>query len=161
MAELGFNTANDELFITSCKIIAYIINELGIDSSTKGYLRDSVRIASLKSAGKLKSGKHMARWISFDAIEVQNRGPKVGELILEHSVPVKVILSSVCELVRPTYLDIAKVIHNMAGLAVITKEEDAKISKLKLGSRMPEDWDGRDQFIRYKLAGIELVENPF
>lgn len=64
MKTLGFNTANDALFITSCKIIAYILNELGIDSSTKGYLSDSVRIASLKSAGKLNSGKHMAKWIS-------------------------------------------------------------------------------------------------
>ncbi|WP_158259613.1 hypothetical protein [Photobacterium sp. GB-36] len=58
-------------------------------------------------------------------------------------------------------MDIAKVIHNMAGLAVITKEEDALISKIKLGSRMPDDWDGKDQFIRYELAGIKLIKNPF
>ncbi|MGD6735463.1 hypothetical protein ACP5PY_03405 [Photobacterium leiognathi subsp. mandapamensis] len=126
---LGFKTANDELFITSCKIIAYILNELGIDSSTKSYLRDSVRIASLKSAGKLKSGKHMAKWISPSAIEVQKRGPKAGELILEHSVPVKVILESVCELVSPTYVEIAKVIHCMSELAVITKKKILKYLK--------------------------------
>lgn len=162
LCESNFKTVNDGVFFTSCKIIAFILNELAVDKSTKGYLRDSIRMASVKAAGKKDYGKHMAKLISKDALAVEKRGPKPRELILEHSIPVKVIVSTVCKLPKPTtYLEVADVIFNMSALAVITKQEDSIISSLKLGSTMPEDWDGNDKLIRYKLAGIELVENPF
>ena len=160
-SESEFETSSNELFFTSCKVIEFLINSLGINKSTNHYIRNAVRLASLNAAGKTFTGKHMARWISPKAIEVQNRGPKSGELILEHSIPVNVIVESVHKLRAPTYLDIANVIYSMSALAVITKDEDRQISQIKLGRSMPKDWDGNDKFIRYKIAGIELVENPF
>ena len=43
--------------------------------------------------------------------------------------------------------------------AIITADEHARLTALKLASKMPDGWDGADALARYKAAGIELVEN--
>jgi hypothetical protein len=37
----------------------------------------------------------------------------------------------------------------------ITLEEDARLNKMKLRSRMPDGWNSVDTFARYRAAGIK------
>lgn len=42
-------------------------------------------------------------------------------------------------------------------IAIITKEEDAKLRQCGLRNAMPENWDGNNIFSRYEAAGIQLI----
>jgi len=44
-------------------------------------------------------------------------------------------------------------------VVLVTKEESDQLNKAKLGSKMPEGWNGTDPLARYAAAGIEVVPN--
>lgn len=81
-------------------------------------------------------------------------------LVGDHVVPVSVINERLIKL-ESVNIDIIKsTIAELAIRAVITKDEDDHLHKIKYKKEMPEDWDG-NIFARYQKAGIELKDVPY
>ncbi|SEK16238.1 hypothetical protein SAMN05444746_12422 [Variovorax sp. OK212] len=42
-------------------------------------------------------------------------------------------------------------------MALVTKDEDQKLTEFRLRKSMPSDWDGKDPLARYKAIGIDVL----
>lgn len=75
----------------------------------------------------------------------------------EHSVPRRLLIAMLLELSAPTEDDVRRVLNLRVGV-VVTFEEDRALNAAGLRSRMPDGWEGRDVFARYRAVGIEVVD---
>ncbi|GMQ45639.1 hypothetical protein [Vibrio sp. 10N] len=151
-------------FLNFCEIVSCIIKHCGKNSATSYTLLKTIREATLLSTPcKMLNGsnKNNAALISPEALAIKEAGKESNNLILEHGVPVKVIMDKIQEYNEPTPVDIAIIIQSMSALAVITKEEGKYMSKLGIKSKMPDDWDKQNKWIRYERANIQLIPNPY
>jgi hypothetical protein len=84
-----------------------------------------------------------------------------GLLVYDHAVPVKYLLNDLLGLANVTPEAVRTMLEGKHGpiAVLITKDEDARLSKLGLAHRMPEDWGGADHLARYRAAEIELEDN--
>jgi len=83
-----------------------------------------------------------------------------SEVILDHSVPVKCIYDELEDLYAKRLLTVGRVeklLRRMVVCALITREEDAMLSKAGLRSSMPEGWPD-DVFARYRECGIQIAK---
>ena len=90
--------------------------------------------------------------------EAQKQFDETGKLegcIAEHSIPKNIIVRKLLEK-ENTKANAKNILEKYLHLLVITKEEDDKLRKAKLFKNMPDDWDGKDPYARYKKVGIEL-----
>ncbi len=81
-----------------------------------------------------------------------------SEVILDHSVPVKCIYDELEYLYAKRLLTVGRVeklLRRMVVCALITREEDAMLSKAGLRSSMPDGWPD-DVFARYRECGIKV-----
>jgi len=115
--------------------------------------------AWLKACGP-KNKYHKTHLASPNAARIMESGEK-SPMIWEHVVPKQEHIQSVCEnLAISGDLTIDTVIELLEKYwvtATVLKTEDELLSRFK----MPNDWDRLDIFVRYKSAGISLIENPF
>ena len=82
-------------------------------------------------------------------------------LRIEHMIPTEVVTRHWSEMVAKGKLTekyLERTIRERIFCAIITKEEDAQLTKLGLRSKMPEAWDFEkgDILARYKKAGITM-----
>lgn len=81
------------------------------------------------------------------------------DLIYEHMIPKRKYIQQECEsrAINKTLTkqDIITLLNRYWHIAVITKNENTLLSK----TTMPNNWDNLDCHARYKLVGLELVEN--
>jgi hypothetical protein len=82
-----------------------------------------------------------------------------GELIYDHAVPLKYLQDELLNLDNPTTSSLAEALNRHSVVVLITKNDDRCLNKAGYRSKMPEGWDGVDQFARYKAVGIEVVPN--
>ncbi|EGR0237937.1 hypothetical protein M2G59_21225 [Vibrio vulnificus] len=158
-----FKVGEMSKFMDLCDIIACILNECSDNSLTNCVVLKIIREASLLATEcRMLNGKNKnnAAFISPKALAIKEEGRELKNLTLEHGVPVSVIRDEVLKLVKPSALDVASVIYQLTALAVITNEEDSRINKLGLRSKMPPNWNG-NKWIRYQLANIDLIDNPY
>ncbi|MDN6605129.1 hypothetical protein [Brevibacterium sp.] len=85
-------------------------------------------------------------------------------LVGEHVYPMKLRLAGWYE--RLDKQDVPTAAEIAADLlatpwAIITKEEDDRLTKAKLRSKMPEDWDGHDLWARYRHQDVLLDVDNF
>ena len=80
-------------------------------------------------------------------------------LMHEHVVPKKVVIDKLLSLEAPSTEEVRDVLDRFCIGVVVTREEDARMTRLGLRSEMPENWDGVDPWARYAKAGIAL-RNP-
>lgn len=151
---------NHEGFIEHCKVAALIINEMGINPHTKHHIRGAIREASNKVTFEKGSGKDKAHFMSEGALSHMKSG-NTDNLVLEHGVPISIMNDFVLRLDNVTYTDIADIVKKYTVLAVITEEEDSRLSENKLTKTMPKGWDNMDKFARYDAVGIKLVGNQY
>lgn len=83
----------------------------------------------------------------------ENRKPRDG-LIVEHAVPRQAIYKILINQ-EPTKDFISNILRTNIVRVFVTKDEDDKLNKLNLRSKMPENWDRQDILARHKQAGIE------
>ena len=80
-----------------------------------------------------------------------------NDLVYEHMIPKTKYIQRPCEEKAKnkdlTIEFIESILNRYWKIAIVTKEEDKKLSR-----SLPKDWDQVDIFIRYKLAGIELIK---
>jgi len=81
----------------------------------------------------------------------------------EHIIPLKIITSELFKLgTKATLEEIENVIDGWLMFAIIPKEEDRKLNKAGLNSKMSDEFYDKehelygDKFSRYKVAGIKL-----
>ncbi len=82
-----------------------------------------------------------------------------SEVVLDHSVPIKCIYRELEELYdrgKLTVRRVAKLLRKMVVCALITKDEDRRLSEEGLKSEMPDGWPD-DPFARYSHCGIRIV----
>ena len=80
---------------------------------------------------------------------------KEAKLIVEHVVPMSVIVDMLLKVEPLTEANVKKILKKYWHIIRITKEEDERLNKLGLNRKMPKNWDGKDPFARYKLAEIK------
>jgi len=79
--------------------------------------------------------------------------------IHEHVIPKKVLIQALFSMDKPNEREVYDYLERHCIGVVVTKEEDKRLRDLKLGSKMPEDWNGEDVWARYQLAGIEAHQD--
>jgi hypothetical protein len=106
------------------------------------------------------SGKYLghAHW-SRTAIErlKKNGGTERGITNLlshEHVVPVGVVLDKLLNNCQKSIADIEELIRCFSVVAIVTREEESLLSEAGLRGKMPNNWDGRDVWARYRTAGL-------
>ena len=82
-----------------------------------------------------------------------------GNLVYDHAVPFRYLQAELLGLSDVTMQSVANALSRFETIVLITKEEDSRLSAAGYGSKMPPDWDGRDDLARYRAIGIELIEN--
>lgn len=73
----------------------------------------------------------------------------------EHVYPLNLLCRDLLE-AEPTVEAFGRLVADRLVLAVITVEEDARLSTAGLSRSMPAAWDGRDPFDRYRAAGLDV-----
>jgi hypothetical protein len=106
---------------------------------------------------------HKTHFVSKHAL-IKIRNKAKNGLVCEHMVPKNLyqkkfeILATSSEL---NFNHVHQILRQYWVLASITKEENAIFRDLGLTTSMPENWDEKDVFARYRLARIDLIPNPF
>lgn len=104
-------------------------------------------------------GKHRGcRYWSEKAVAT---GSKREGLVHEHVVPRKVIREKLFTLSKPSISSVKRILEKYCIGVVVTKEEDVHLRNLQLHSSMPEDWDRKDVWARYKKANIRVTPQPY
>ena len=84
---------------------------------------------------------------------------KKQPFVYEHSIPASIVRSKLLERAPLKESEVEKILLDAGTVAVILREEDKKLSSLKLATKMPEGWRwGDDEFARYKAADIKLSD---
>jgi hypothetical protein len=97
---------------------------------------------------------HAGDFISTKAMRIMN-GEEPGRLVKDHSIPIKILRKLIVREQRVNTAYIEEFLKDHYRLGIITKDEDRKINAEKLRSNMPEDWDEKDPFARYRAVNIE------
>ena len=82
-----------------------------------------------------------------------------GKIRYDHAIPYCYELEALMSLNVITPETVRPVLEKYDVAAIITAEEDAQLTAAGLQSKMPDDWDGIDPLARYKVIGIEILEN--
>ena len=149
-------------------LLAALRPVLGDENTMAGLSEGLNKFLSNLSIHLVGAKKERADYFSRAAWERLERGMTDG-LVYEHLVPKKEYIHAPCEQAARTgaFQDgtpftqeaVAALLDRYLWIAVITKEEDAKLTAAGLSRKMPAGWDGKDILARYKAVGIELVED--
>jgi hypothetical protein len=85
-------------------------------------------------------------------------GKARGEVVHDHIIPHSFILEKLLNLKKVSHNSLSGIIEKYYRIGIITKGENARLSKMGLNSKMPNDWDQNngDVYARYARAGIKL-----
>lgn len=106
------------------------------------------------------SSKYHKTHLISPAAEETLRTSNGTPLVFEHLVPKQQYIQKPCEALarkhrlRPS--DVYDRLKSFWIVATITKDEDARLSRM-----MPDGWDAKDPFHRYRLADVRIHGNPF
>lgn len=112
-------------------------------------------------------GKHLghAHW-SVDALKLLKANGNTergitGKLSHEHVVPAMTVVDILFSIdpTSPT-LRYESQIRKFSVVAIITRDEENVLSKAGLARKMPDDWDGRDVWARYRKTGLVKKIRP-
>lgn len=79
-------------------------------------------------------------------------------LVIEHLIPVNhLIREALDDAATLTPETLVPTLRAHGAAVVITKHEDDLLTRAKVQSQMPSDWDGSDLWARARLAGLELT----
>jgi len=73
---------------------------------------------------------------------------------VEHVVPQMVIVNILMDRPDLTKRKVGNILKKYFYVMLVTKEEHERLNSSGLRSKMPEDWDGKDVWARYRQVGI-------
>ena len=76
--------------------------------------------------------------------------------ICEHTVPFKILRDKLLGIKDPTPDSVCEVLNKFHVVSIISADEDQRLKDMGLNSKMPKDWDGKNPFARYEVAGISV-----
>ena len=132
--------------------VSYILSCDELHMGTKLAVVDQVFWVWSEFDGKYKGCRY---W----SAKARNSKPEKGGLIHEHMVPRKIVREKLLELTKPTPQLVEELLNKWCVGVVVTKKEDNKLNELRLGSRMPDGWDGENPKARYLAAGIDIADH--
>ena len=94
--------------------------------------------------------KNLPRSVEADKRELKG-------LRLEHVVPQMWFVNKLMDMDAPDKEKIGKLLKKHFRVLLVTKEEDAKLTKAGLRSDMPEGWDEENPWARHDAVGIKRV----
>jgi len=100
-------------------------------------------------------GKHKGCKFWSEKAHASNLETK--HLIHEHLVPRKVITHKLFNDIPHSKQEISDFLSDFCVGVVVTKDEDNMLNMAELKSSMPDDWDNKDAWARYKKVGIKVV----
>jgi hypothetical protein len=81
----------------------------------------------------------------------------LNECFVEHAVPFTVIVNQLMEMERLTAKAVTNILkkwYPSRSVVLVTKDEDVRLVRAGLRAKMPDNWDKKDVFARYKVVGI-------
>ncbi len=82
-----------------------------------------------------------------------------GKLVYDHAIPFRYFQEELLALDPVTPKTVAEALRGHGTRVLITRTEDALLSKSGLAQKMPEGWDGINALARYEAVGIKPIEN--
>lgn len=130
----------------------------------EGLIYDAIDDVVRENGAKLNRNNR-ASYISEQALE-KIRSKQSSNLVLEHIVCKNIYFSILKRMLHEESLTAEKVFHllnKFYQLALITKEEDGRLDRAGLRTRMVTsgEWDFKDPFIRYRTIQLKLISNPY
>ncbi|MDG1416424.1 MAG: hypothetical protein P8P99_01335 [Maricaulis sp.] len=95
-------------------------------------------------------------YISREAEIVVDRGIPSGDIIIDHAIPLAVLRVRLWDLDDKSPTSIAHLLRQEYKLGVITREEDSRLTKMNLRSKLPDNAKPEDALARYSAAGIVM-----
>ena len=141
-----------------CAVAAHLRATMPTNAATKFAIREVIREAINKSCPDYKGNmnRRNVRYMSVRAQEALAAGE--AGLVADHAVPVSVALSEVNGHQQGHSVDeLVALVARYSTMVLITQDEDEQLRKAGLVKSMPENWDGKDMFARYKQVGIQLT----
>ena len=92
--------------------------------------------------------KNLPRSVEADKRELKG-------LRLEHVVPQMWFVNQLMDRDTIDKEEIRELLEKYFNVLLVTKEEDVKLTKAGLRSKMPEDWDGENPWARHDAVGIK------
>jgi hypothetical protein len=81
------------------------------------------------------------------------------QIITEHPVPMKVIIQKILD-EATSVNDCREILKYWSRITLVTREEDALLNS-KYQTKMPEDWNGRDVWARYRKMNIKVLTKDY
>ena len=78
------------------------------------------------------------------------------ECLVEHAVPYTVIVNQLMDMKHLTAEAVTNVLKRLYSVRLVTKKEDVRLRNSGLRYKMPDNWNGKDIFARYKAVGIKI-----
>ncbi len=82
-------------------------------------------------------------------------GRQLSDLIVEHVVPQMEIVKMLMDMEPLEKKDVEMILTKYFRVILVTKDEHSKLNASGLRSKMPNDWDGKDVWARYKAVDID------
>lgn len=130
-----------------CRDVAFVLNS-DLHYGTKCIVLDNSMWVWSEFDGKYQGCKFWSELAAGCADEKLLRH--------DHAIPKKVLMELLFRMAHPSSESVQSFFEAYCFGAVITVAEDEALNRLGLRSKMPMNWDGRDQWARYKAAGITL-----
>lgn len=153
MAKISNKSAGYRTKEEICRDVAFILNYKELHRGTQLAVMDQAIWVWSEFDGKYEGCKYWSK-----NAEAFPKSDARKNLVHEHLVPRKVIRQKLLSFENLTASVVRSVLEAWCIGVVVTKEEDQRLNSLKLGSSMPQGWDGIDAWARYKHAGIEIAE---
>lgn len=89
-------------------------------------------------------------WFKFQKVTLVRPGR-----IVKHVVPQMEIVNILMDMKPLNKQAVEEVLKNYFRVLLVTKEEHIKLNASGLRSKMPDNWDKKDIWVRYRIIGIE------
>lgn len=133
-----------------CRDVAFVLRTSKLHKGTKYAVVDQALWVWTEFDGKYKGCKY---W-SEKAVAA---GSGRRRLIHEHLVPRKLVRDKLFRLRKPTQAAVHRILRKWCVGVVVTQAEDRRLKQRRLNSKMPQKWNRRDRWARYKAAGIDIA----
>jgi hypothetical protein len=144
----------------SAKMVWNLIKKWRKKEFQKSVLNYTIRrVMSLATTHLEHEGLVFALSEGAQTLELQQGFLYKHQIIAEHPVPMKVIIQDMIENANSAE-DCLRILKHWSRITIVTREEDALLNA-QYQTKMPEDWDGKDVWARYRKVGIKVLCNDY
>jgi hypothetical protein len=106
-----------------------------------------------------RGGKSKEASAQFRSKASVGRRPGKAALVYDHAIPFRYLQDELLHLADVTRASVGTVLNEHCVVVLVTREENVRLNRAGLGSKMPKGWNGVDPLARYAAVGIEVIPN--